>query len=49
MRIQGATIILAINVKKTKSLRLGVSESEEIILGNKKIDDWTVSLTVDVG
>ena len=38
MRVQGARISLKINVKKTKSLRLGISEDEKVTLGNKKID-----------
>ena len=28
---------MKINVKKTKSLRLGISEDEKVMLGNKKI------------
>ena len=35
---QGARIGLKINVKKTKSLRLGIFEDEKLTLGNKKID-----------
>ena len=31
-------IDLKINVKKTKSLRLGISEDEKVMLGNEKID-----------
>ena len=38
LRVQGAKIGLKINVKKTKSLRLGMSEDEQVTLGNKKID-----------
>ena len=38
LRVQGAKIGLKINVKKTKSLRLGISEDEQVTLGNKKID-----------
>ena len=38
MRVQGARIGLKINVKKTKSLRLGKSEDEKVTLGNEKID-----------
>ena len=38
LRVQGARIGLEINVKKTKSLRLGISEEEKVTLGNKKID-----------
>ena len=29
---------MKINVKKTKSLRLGISEDEQVTLGNEKID-----------
>ena len=36
--VQGTRICLKINVKKTASLRLGISEGEEAILGNEKID-----------
>ena len=38
MRVQGARIGLKINVKKTKSLRLGMSECEKVTLGNEKND-----------
>ena len=38
LRVQGAIISLKINVKKTKSFRLGISEDEKVTLGNKKID-----------
>ena len=38
MRVQGARIGLKINVKKTKSQRLGISEDEKVKLGNEKID-----------
>ena len=38
LRNQGARIGLKINVKKTKSLRLGISEDEKATLGNKMID-----------
>ena len=38
LRVQGARIGLKINVKKTKSLRLGKSEDEKVKLGNEKID-----------
>ena len=38
LRVLDARISLKINVKKTKSLRLGVNESEELILGTEKID-----------
>jgi len=38
LRVQGARIELKINVKKTKSLRLGASEAEKVALGNENID-----------
>ena len=38
LRVQGARIGLNINVKKTKSLMLGISEDEKVTLGNEKID-----------
>ena len=38
LRVQGARIGLNINVKKTKSLRLGISEDEKVTFGNEKID-----------
>ena len=38
LRVQGARIGLKINVKKTKSLRLGISEDEKMTLRNEKID-----------
>ena len=38
LRVQGAKISLKINVKKTKSLRLRISEDEQVTLGNQKID-----------
>ena len=38
IRFQCARIGLKINVKKTKSLRLGISEDENVTLGNEKID-----------
>ena len=38
LRVQGARIGLKINVKKTESLRLGISEDEKVTLGNEKID-----------
>ena len=38
LRVQGARIGLKINIKKTKSLRLGISEDEKVTLGNGKID-----------
>ena len=38
LRVQGATIGLKINVKKSKSLRLGIGEDEKVTLGFEKID-----------
>jgi hypothetical protein len=38
LRVQSSTIGLKINVKKTKSLRLGISEDEKVTLGSEKID-----------
>jgi len=38
LRVQGARIGLKINVKKTKSLRLGISVDEKVTLGTEKID-----------
>ena len=38
LRVQGARIGLKINIKKTKSLRLGISEDEKVTLDDKKID-----------
>ena len=38
MRLQGARIGLKINVKMTKSLRLGVSKDVKVMLANEKID-----------
>ena len=37
LRVQGARIGLEINVKKTKSLRLGMGEEENVMLGNETI------------
>ena len=37
LRVQGSRIGLTINVKKTKSLRIGISEDEKVTLGNEKI------------
>ena len=36
--VQGARIGLKINFKNTKSLSLGLSEDEQVILSNEKID-----------
>ena len=38
LRDEGARIGLKINVKKTKSLKLGISEDEKVTLGKEKID-----------
>ena len=38
LRVEGARIGLKINVKKSKSLMLGISEDERMTLGNEKID-----------
>ena len=38
LRIQGARICLKINVKKTKSLRLGISEDEKVTSDSENID-----------
>ena len=38
LRVQGSRTGLKINFKKTKSLRLGISEDEKVTLGNEKID-----------
>ena len=37
LRAPSTNIGLKINVKNTKSLRVGIREGEEVILGNKKI------------
>ena len=38
MGVQGAKIGFKVNVKKTKSQRMGSSKDEEIMLSNEKID-----------
>ena len=38
LQVQGAGKGLKINVKKTKSLKLGISEDEKVTLGKEKID-----------
>ena len=38
LRVESARIGLKINVKKTKSQRLGIIEDENVTLGNRKID-----------
>ena len=37
LQVQGAKTGLKINVKKTKSLTLGISEDEQVTLGNEKV------------
>ena len=37
LSVQGARISVKVNVKKTKSLRKGISEEEKVTLGNNKI------------
>ena len=46
LRFQGARIGLEINVKKTKLLRLGISEDEKVTLGNKIMGQVTASFTL---
>ena len=38
LRVQGSRLGLKINVKKTKSLRLGMNEDEKVTLDNVKIE-----------
>ena len=38
LRVQSASIGLKINVKKAKSLTLGISKDEKVTLGNEKVD-----------
>jgi hypothetical protein len=38
LRVAGVRIGLKINVKKTMSQRLGISEDEKVTLGNEMID-----------
>lgn len=38
LRAQGTWTALKINIKKSKLLRLGISKSEEVMLGDKKIN-----------
>ena len=38
LRVQGARIDLKINVNETKSLRLEITEDEQVTLGNEKTD-----------
>ena len=46
LQVQGARICLKINVKKTKSLMLGISEDEKVTIDNEKIDNDSRKLTV---
>ena len=46
LRVHGARIGLKINAKKTKSLRLGISEDKRVTLGNKRLIRWAASLTM---
>ena len=45
MRVQGARISLKINVKKTKSLSLGINKDEKVTLGKEEIDKSRASLS----
>ena len=45
LQVQGARRGLKINLKKTKSIRLGICEDEKVTLGNEKIDE-AASLTL---
>jgi len=38
LQVHGARINLKINVKKTRSIRLGISEDEKMMLGSEMID-----------
>jgi len=38
LRVQDARTCLKINAEQTMSLRLGINEGDEVMLGNKKID-----------
>ena len=38
LRVKDARIDLKINIKKTKSLRIGISEDEKMMLGNEMTD-----------
>ena len=40
LRVQGARIDLKINVKKSKSPRVGISEDEKVTFGNETIDQF---------
>ena len=48
LRVQGASIGLKINVRKTKSLRLGISEDEKVTLGKERLIRWAASLILVV-
>ena len=38
LRVQDARISLKMNVKRTKSLRLEITEDEKVLLGNEKMN-----------
>ena len=38
LRVQDARVDLKMNVRKIKSLKLGITEDKEVVLGNEKID-----------
>ena len=44
-RVKSAKIVLTINVKKAKSLRLGIRESNEMMLVTKRLIKWIASFT----
>ena len=46
--VQGARIDSKINVKMTKSLRLGISEDEKVELSNERLLRWATSFTLVV-
>ena len=47
LRVQGAGIGLKINVKKTMSLKLGISEDGKTTFGNEKIDQAGTCIYLD--
>ena len=48
LRVQFARIGLKISIKKTKSLRLGISEDVNMTLGTKRLNRFAASLTLVV-
>ena len=38
LQVEGVRICLKSNIKKTKSLRIGIKEDEKVTLSNKKVD-----------